>query len=303
MMVTFVVLFLLFWILIMSLECFHPSHKVGAGISIIIPFECNDKESQRFKNFEWVVKYWRCQLPGAEVIQGHDPDKPFSKSVAVNDSVAHSTGDILVIIDADGYITAKSALVCAMRIRHARRRGHRLWFIPYRQFYRLTMNASQRVLNSDPCNPYTFPTPPDPNDIQNTSGSQHGHWFGAMVQIWPREAFDEVGGWDERFRGWGGEDHAIMRACDTLYWPHKTLPGQALHLWHPMLSTAGVSAWVPWEGRMWESQTEAGANDELNGRYYGANGDRTRMRRLVDEGRRNKETLMKRLLRLVKSSL
>ncbi len=236
-------------------------------------------------------KYWKCQLPGAEVLQGHDHSHhlPFSKSVAVNEAVSRATGDILVIVDADGYVSAKAVLTCAKRIRQARKRGHRLWFIPYRQFYRLTMNASQRVLNSDPCNPYTFPTPPCPDDVQDTSGSMHGHWFGAMVQIWPREAFDEVGGWDKRFRGWGGEDHAAMRACDTLYWPHKTLPGQVLHLWHPMITVTATgpefAPWVHWERRVWENQTESGANDELNGRYYGANGDRKRMRKLVDEGR------------------
>ncbi len=268
----------------------HKNCRRGSGISVIIPFRCSDITSQRFKNFEWVRNYWKCQLPGAEVIQGHDHslDLPFSKSVAVNEGVSRSSGDVLVIVDADGYVASSAIVTCARRIRKARKRGQRLWFIPYRQFYRLTAAASQLVLDSDPCNPHVFPTPPNLCDVQNTSGSQHGHWFGAMIQIWPREAFDEVGGWDERFRGWGGEDHAVMRACDTLYWPHKTLPGQVLHLWHPMISTKGISSWVPWEGRMWENQTKSGVNDHLNGRYYGANGDRTRMRKLVDEGRKRK---------------
>ena len=264
--------------------------QLGTGISIIIPFCCHDKKSRRYKNFEWVKKYWRAQLPGAEIIIGQDetPDQPFSKSAAVNDGVSRSSGDVLVIIDADGYMLSSAVLTCVRRIRHARSRNQRLWFIPYRHFFRLTEYASDRVLQSDPCHPYIFPMPPDACDIQNTSGSNHGHWFGAMVQIWPREAFDEVGGWDERFRGWGGEDHSAMRACDTLYWPHKTLPGQVLHLWHPMLSATGTESWIPWNNRVWENQVESGANDELNGRYYGANGDRERMRRLVDEGRKCK---------------
>jgi len=165
------------------------------------------------------------------------------------------------------------------RMRRAKERGQRLWFIPYRQFYRLTEDASSKVLSSNPRRPYIFSVPPDAKDIQNVSGSQHGHWFGAMIQIWSREAFVEVGGWDTRFRGWGGEDHSAMRACDTLYWPHKTLPGQVLHLWHPMLSITGTDAWVHWNSRIWEKQVDSGANDRLNERYYGANGDRERMRR------------------------
>jgi len=72
---------------------------------------------------------------------------------------------------------------------------------------------------------------------------------------------------------------------DTLYWRHKTLPVQVLHLWHPMHMPTGESQdWVHWRERVWAGQTERGANEKLGGRYYGAHGDRERMRRLVDEG-------------------
>jgi len=235
----------------------------------------------------WVKKYWKTQLPGAEVIIGHDPflKLPFSKSVAVNNAVAKSKGDILVIADADGYFPAELVLHCAQKIRKARKKGQRLWYVPYRQFYRLTEEASMCVLTSSPDDPYQFSTPPPPSCILDCSGSQHGHWYGAGIQIMPREAYEEVGGWDPRFRGWGGEDHAAMRAMDTLYWPHKTLPGQFLHLWHPMMSPTGVHKIVHWSERMWENQTATGANDDLSGRYYGATGDRKRMRKLVNEWR------------------
>jgi GT2 family glycosyltransferase len=196
-----------------------------------------------------------------------------------------ATGDIFVIVDADGFVDAKSVLLCAEKIRRARERGHRLWYVPYRQFYRLSKNASRRLLKSIPCHPLAFPTPPNSCDILNNSGSQHGHWFGAGIQILPREAFDKVGGWDERFRGWGGEDHAATRATDTLYWPHKTLPGQFLHIWHPMFSSTAVKEWVDWNERVWAGQVLSGANDELSRKYYGANGHPERMRKLVQEGR------------------
>lgn len=264
----------------------------GHGISFLVPFHCPDPNHQRSKNWHWLKKYWECQFPGAEIIMGVDPVSacdpsiPFSKSAAVNDAASRARGDIFVIIDADGFLEAESVILCVKRIRRARERGHRLWFIPYRQFYRLTPRASRRLIDSNPCDPYFFPTPPLPCDIQNTSGSQHGHWFGAGVQILPREAFCEVGGWDERFRGWGGEDHSAMRATDTLYWPHKTLPGQFLHIWHPMLGPEGSELWVDWKYRMWANQTTIGNNDELTARYYGAHMHPKRMRRLVEEGRR-----------------
>lgn len=265
-------------------------HRKGKGISILVPLSRLDSHSQRAKNWKWLKKFWKDQLPKAEIIIGRDqiswdnPKIPFSKSAAVNNAASKAKGDIYVIVDADGYISISAILYCATKIRRSIEKGYRLWYIPYRQFYRLTEEASQYVLRSSPKRPYKFTTPPPKICIQNTSGSQHGHWFGAMIQILPKEAFEEVGGWDPRFRGWGGEDHAAMRATDTLYWPHKTLSSQVLHIWHPMHNPMGkTSDWVNWDSRVWEGQDKAGANDKLVGRYYGAGGHLKRMRRLVDE--------------------
>lgn len=261
----------------------------GHGISIIIPFRKSKKYSRQTENFKWLKQYWRKQLPGAQIVVGTDRAEhlSFSKSAAVNDGVSRANGDVLVIVDADGYISVDAVLYCAKEIRRAREEGHRLWYVPYRQFYRLTEQASDRVLESSPSDPYLFPTPPNPEDIQSRlgSGAGRGHWYGALIQIVPREAFYEVGGWDERFRGWGGEDHSIMRATDTLYWRHKTLPGQVLHLWHPMFSDEGTGDWFAWSKRLWDDQEKAGNNFKLAGRYSRANGDRRRMRALVDESR------------------
>lgn len=178
-------------------------HLPGHGISLVVPIHFN-ADDQRAVNWRWLFDYWRAQLPEADIVPGYDRQAinhnlPFSKSCAVNDGVRKATGDILVIIDADGFVPASTILECAQRIRQARNEGHRLWFVPYRQFYRLTEAASARLLASDPKHPLEFPTPPWPEDILDTSGSQLGHWYGAGIQILPREAFDIVGGWDERF--------------------------------------------------------------------------------------------------------
>lgn len=268
----------------------HPS-KLGHGISIIIPFRKSKKYPRQAENFEWVKRYWRCQLPGAEIIVGKDPKKhkTFSKSVAINCAVRKSHGDILVIVDADGYITPEAVLHCAHEIRRARLEGLKLWFVPYRQFYRLTEKASDKVINSDPCGSFQQTCPPDPGDVQNTQGSGRGHWYGALIQIMPREAFDCFCGWDERFRGWGGEDHSAMRACDTMYWRHKTLPGCVFHLWHPMFGTEGMGTWVEWNKRLWDNQDKTLRNNDngrLAARYSMAHGNRERMWRLIQEDRK-----------------
>lgn len=265
--------------------------KKGKGISIVIPFRPSAKAPERLRNVLWLEQYWKMNLPGAEVIISDDPepDKAFSKSVAINRGVEQSTGDVLVLVDADGYLAIDRVLHCAKEIRHARKRGHRLWFVPYRQFYRLNEESSLRLLNSDPKYPFVFSEPPSQWDTINDTNPRTGHHYGAMIQLMPREAFELVGGWDERFRGWGGEDHAAMRAMDTLYWPHKTLPTSVLHVWHPMIGGDGVKRMVSWKDRRWEGQDDPTINNKLSWRYYYSMNKPELMRQLCNEWKRNKK--------------
>jgi glycosyltransferase involved in cell wall biosynthesis len=258
----------------------------GRGTSIIIPFRSPKTTDVRTRNLAWLVRYWKHHLPGAEVIIGDDPDTdlPFSKAVAINRAVAKSKGDVLVLVDADGFLTADRVMHCVDEIRDARRRGNKLWFMPYRKFYRLSNEATLRMLNSDVRNPYAFPDTVDQADIMNVdSDPTTAHRYGALIQILPREAFEIVGGWDERMRGWGAEDHAAMRATDTLYGPHKTLPTSVLHLWHPMIGSNGSADIVHWKDRRWEGQDDPAVNNNLSYRYYHAYLKPVLMRKLVDE--------------------
>jgi glycosyltransferase involved in cell wall biosynthesis len=273
--------------------------KKGYGISIIVPFYCPDKNNPRAKNWDWLQRYWKAQLPGAEIIVGmdykcmEDSSVSFSKSCAINEGVSRANGDILVIVDADGYIDADNVLYCANEIRDARKNKKKLWFIPYRRFFRLTEDATQKILKSSPEYPYHLTNPPNKKDILvmprdekisaplfeiDVTGSAFGHWYGALIHIVPSEGFEIVGGWDIRFRGWGGEDHAAMRAMDTLYWPHKTLPSPVFHMWHPFTHDK-----VKVKNRIWENQADSGTNDSLSHRYYWSHGNIARMRKLVDE--------------------
>ena len=267
--------------------------RKGYGISILVPFYSSDVNNQRAKNWEWLRKYWCNQLPGAEIIIGEDieaitKNKPFSKSCAVNDAVSKAIGDVLVIVDADGYISVDSILTCAREIREARKEKKKLWFIPYRQFYRLTEDASKNILQSNPKEAIKYKEKPPKTDVldvapfKGVSGSSVGHWYGALIQIMPKEAFEVVGGWDIRFRGWGGEDHSAMRAMDTLYWPHKTLSTPVYHIWHPFKNVESKNLSKS-KNRLWKNQEENNSNDKLSHRYYWAQGNISRMRKLVDE--------------------
>ena len=247
----------------------------GQGISLLVPFRTDN--GRREQTWNWLQRYWYHELPGAEIVIGTDTHPAFSKTSAVNDAASRATGDIFVILDADCYIPGDVILSCANTIRESRIANQHLWYMPYRSFYRLTDAASQVVINSDPTlPPRFFAASPSLAATQNQVGSVNGHWFGALIQLMPREAFESTGGMDTRFHGWGGEDVAFMHAVDTIYGKHKTTNNGVIHLWHPSIGTDVKT-------RMWEGQEKPGNNGNLASRYYVANGNLTQMLKLVTE--------------------
>jgi len=242
-------------------------------MSLLIPFRSDNKERQRA--FAWVRRYWKRELPDAEIIIGKSRGRPFCKTEALNDAASRARGRVLVVLDADTYMPGSILDRCADRI--LEELANHLWYVPYRHLYRLNRGATQRVLASKPSDPLRFPSPPLPGDLDGDGmKSGYGHRYGAMVTIFPREALEVLGCFDERFKGWGGEDVAILRALDTLYGKHKTTQNDVLHLWHPVIGKN-------YKTRAWSGQ-DAARNDELSNAYNRATRNPSQMRRLVDEG-------------------
>jgi hypothetical protein len=253
----------------------------GAGISLLVPFR-DDHEEGRADNWSWLRRYWEYSLPDAEIIIGDAPGNPFSKTCAINAAFRDSSGDVLVIIDADCYIDAAVILDCADEIRKGRARKPRepVWFVPYRHLFRLTRISTLYLLGSDPIDPFAFSAPPDADEIGPSSGSGFGHWYGALIQMFPREAFEIVHGMDARFRGWGGEDVAFTLALDTLFGVHRLSNNQVLTLWHSVQSKPGTN---PDLLRIWEGQSDPRKNWQIAGQYRKALRDPTAMRAIIDE--------------------
>lgn len=275
--------------------CWRRFRRKRKQISILVPFQTT--EPFRVQSWEWLRQYWEAQLPHAEIVIGKDRKsrkrwyrrhpKPFSKSAAINYAAKRARGDVFFIVDSDVWLDAAAIESGAERIRMAVSSGVHLWYMPYRRLFRLTTEASQLVLESDPKRPFWYRTPPLPQDVLGMDGSTFGHRFGAMAQLLPRAAFELVGGWDKRFRGWGGEDGSFMRAVDTLWGPHYNLPNEVLHLWHPKLH-AGSYKDISHDHhvRVWAGQTTPQANDALAREYIAATWDEERMHELVKAGHR-----------------
>jgi glycosyltransferase involved in cell wall biosynthesis len=251
-------------------------HWPPIQVSLLVPFRPDPDAPHRARLWDWLQRYWAYELPYAEVVTGDSRGEVFSKSAAVNAAARKAQGRIFVIIDSDVYLPGAVIRQCATDIDAALRRDQRLWFIPYRHLYRLTEPATEQVLASHPRYPLRFPSPPPGDEVGGTEGSAHGHRFGAMVQIVPRECFEAVEGWQERFVGWGSEDVVQVRVQDTLYGRHKTTDNDVLHLWHPRIGESFTD-------RMWAGQMSPRANEALASRYNQATYDPVRMRALVED--------------------
>jgi hypothetical protein len=249
----------------------------GRGVSILVPFR-DDNAVGRGVNWAWLRKYWAHELPAAQIVVGTDDGQPFSKTTAVNHAFRLSSpaNDVIAMIDADCFIASDVILACAAAIREARHWREPLWFVPYRRLYRLTASATANLIASSPESPLQFEAPHTEEDVQSTEAlAAIGHRFGALIQIFPREAFLLTGGMDPRFRGWGGEDVTQVRVLDTLYGVHQTTNNEVLTLWHTALGDVYL--------RKWEGQKNIGANDQLSIRYRRTRRDPRRMKAIIAE--------------------
>lgn len=248
-------------------------------ISILIPFYSDNAD--RKKAFKWVKAYWKHELPNAEIVVGKDRkwwesrDVVFCKNKALNNAARRSRGRVLVIMDADAYISGVFIDKCADRILEDL--DNHLWYVPYNRLYRLNKEITGCILMSNPAHPLRVPSPPPLEWVENIGhSSKYGHRYGAMCMMFPREAYDEIGQFDERFKGWGGEDIALLRTLDTLYGKHKITCNDILHLYHPFIGDN-------YRTRKWEGQGMSGVNNWLASAYNKATRRPTEMRKLINK--------------------
>lgn len=63
--------------------------------------------------------------------------------------------------------------------------------------------------------------------------------YTGLINIFTRNTFDSVAGFDEEFEGWGGEDDAFIDKCNRIISPIKrcTDDVELIHLYHPTVNT------------------------------------------------------------------
>jgi len=142
------------------------------------------------------------------------PDMSYSRSLAFNEGAKQASADCLIFHDNDMLIPN----CYAQKALNIINQGYE--FINLKRFiFYLSKSSSKSYLeNISNINDIEFDA-----IVQNLEG---GGSFSAS-----KEAYFEIGGFDERFVGWGGEDNEFWERAQTRkLWPYTFLP--IIHLWH-----------------------------------------------------------------------
>lgn len=185
-------------------------------VSLIVPYRPVGLERPR--NWAWCQARWETLLPDAKLVVCDSGDDPFNRGRSINQGVERSEGDLLIIADADTAISDVADLL-ALATTGA-------WVIGYDWYYTLQPEPTGRLLAYDPADPLPDPAVlgcTDPDRVRSVSG----------VLAMPREAFEQAGGFEEGWRGWGCDDRAFAIVMDKEWGHHARVDGWALHLWHP----------------------------------------------------------------------
>lgn len=172
------------------------------------------------------LTYWtHLREPYCHIVEGLHTIGPFNRSAALNAASAQAGAwELAIIADGDSWV---EPLQLRAAVALARRTGRLV--AAYDHVLELSQGATGHLLNrpgplriQPGCSTDRVRTEAtDPSTVQST------------MLVVPRPVWDAVGGFDERFVGWGGEDNAFWRACELLTGTPLRVQGPAWHLWHP----------------------------------------------------------------------
>ena len=229
----------------------YEGESMMAKISLIIPY----RPDHGRRGFVWSFVYARYQrlMSDVELCIAGDDSELFSKARAVNRAAKQATGDVFVIVDAE--VVFHPGLLHRVLAEI----DHHPWIIPFTNAYRLTKEASDRLMEEGLPDEIVI----DESDIEDRQ------WVvGSYMNVMTRAAFEKVGGIDERFEGYGFEDVAFALSLDTLCGKHYRMEETIYHLWHPMAEI---------------HHKNIRNNHDLYLRYQAAEGNVEAMRQLIAE--------------------
>lgn len=193
---------------------------------VLIPYRAD--HGYRDTLWNYLEKYYWGTLPYPVAVGMHRTG-PFNRSTAINHAAASTDWDVAVIADADTWVPAPQL---AVAIRTAA--DTNTLTAAFDSVVELSQPRTADLL----ANP-TYPLTADV--LASTYGVDRVRTAdietqSSMLAI-SRPLWDNVGGFDEKFVGWGGEDNAFWKAAAILGGQPHRIHGPAFHLWHPPATT------------------------------------------------------------------
>ncbi len=195
---------------------------------------------------------WQQYFPDIPIVEGHHEDGLFNRSAAVN-IAAELAGDwdLAIVIDSDVMVNVeqvREALATATRT------GRVTW--AHRRWRGIREDASTRlVADMRDLGPEL-----DRDELDLIVERTNPLSWSCCIVI-PRAVFNDLGGFDERFKGWGFEDMAFQSVVVGLY-GYERVEGDVIHIWHPR----SEERIVPGKGRL-TATPEYITNARLGRRY------------------------------------
>lgn len=177
--------------------------------AIVIPWLGGDP--WRVNAYQFVRNWWQertVHYSDWEILEGTGKTRASAKNQGAN----QTDWDAVVFCDADCFAPFS-------QIEHAARvaieTNHLV--ICSTELQKLTKKSSQSLYKAHN------------HDIPK--GVSYSTHCGGIVCV-SREAWNQLGGYDERFTSWGGEDRALWLASQALLGPIERVEGIMWHLWH-----------------------------------------------------------------------
>lgn len=199
-------------------------------ITIVIPFQ--NTNACRYRNINFVISHYRKYIPNCEIIVcEQDSDSTinnidthlkfklndfFKKGFLFNQGYNSSNNQYLFFADADCIVDP--IILESIQTYYELLNTHLV--LPY--------NGHVYYLNEQETNSFIE---------NNVVIYNQPRWASGGVVIINSDNFYNVGGFDERFKGWGAEDDAFFNKCISLGIPNIRLDYKMLHLNHPPVSS------------------------------------------------------------------
>jgi hypothetical protein len=177
----------------------------------------------RDKLWEYARGRWEQYFPDIPIVEGHHDDGAFNRAVAVN-RAGDEAGDwdLGIVIDSDVLLSVSQVRAA---INRAAETGRVTW--AHRRWRGIREDMAKRIV--DDRRDLGAELSRDELDLM-VERTNPISWSCCMVI--PRAVWDDTGGMDERFVGWGYEDMAWQSLIAGLY-GYERIEGDVIHLWHP----------------------------------------------------------------------